>query len=614
MTKLRVIGLLFFASSLLGGCAASQIVPYGADSPDAWKTRAEQTAYQETDTYDECVAFCRRLAQASPWAHYTNFGRSGEGRELPLLILSKNRAFTPAQAQRDGKLVMLVENCIHAGECCGKDACLALARDILITGARRDLLEHVNLLILPIFNVDGHERRGPYNRMNQDGPREMGWRVTAANLNLNRDFAKADAVEMQAWLRLWNAWNPDFFIDVHTTDGTDHRYDLFYSATTTPFTAAPVVAYMNDALLPPVLAALAADGHDALPYSGPHDEHDLSKGIQAWNSATPRYSHGYGGIVNRPSILIEAHAHKTYERRVKASYAMILHILEELNRAPEMLRAAIRQADRESIENRGAPSDVGAVAIQLANSEESADAEPIFYKAWETTFRPSGIFGCEIVEYSRQPLDAETRLYDKTRIVRSVRPPAAYLIPPQWSEVIARLDMHGIEYFRLNQPFSTAVDTCRFEDVKFPSQPYEGRFPPAFNAGPLNETRDFPAGTVVVPLNQRRAALVVHLLDPDGPDSLLRWGFFNAAFEYKEYATPEALEPIAQRMLAEDPNLKAEFEQKLVADEKFAQDSGARLTFFYQRSPYWDRRYMTYPIAWLTDEAALRELRNTAAQ
>ena len=211
---MRIIGsmTLLLAIGMMGCGPESSVHEVGYTRhdqvPDNWRTKAERTGYAETDRYDDDVGFCRRLVRASRFAHVTSFGRTGEGRELPLLILSRDRAFTPAAARQTGKLVVLLQNCIHAGECVGKDASLELARDILITGAHGDLLDNVIVLIMPIFNADGHERFGPFNRINQNGPKEMGWRVTATNLNLNRDYTKADAVEMQAWLRTWVAWEP----------------------------------------------------------------------------------------------------------------------------------------------------------------------------------------------------------------------------------------------------------------------------------------------------------------------------------------------------------------------------------------------------------------------
>ena len=442
---------------LLFGCASGggQRITYTdpAELRDEWRTTAERTGYEETGRYDACVDFCRRLAAASPYAHYTSFGRSGEGRELPLLILSSNQAFTPDAAHDDGKLVVLVENCIHAGECCGKDACLELARDILITGTRKDLLEHVNLLIMPIFSPDGHERFGPYHRINQNGPKEMGWRVTATNLNLNRDFIKADAIETRGWLSVWTAWEPDLFFDIHTTDGSDHQYILFYSAPIGASLAEPVANWMTETLFPGIIPMLEADEHMPFPYGHPRDQRDLTQGIQTWSIHTARFSTGYGAICNRPSILVEAHALKPYRQRIRASYAIVQRTLEELNRRPDALREAVRLADEQSVQHRGAHGDTGEVVLELANTDES---EPVTYRGVEFAFRESSITGGEIVEYSDRPMNVESRLYDRTRIAKAIAPPVAYLVPPQWTEIIERLEWHGVEFVRLEQS-----DKCR---------------------------------------------------------------------------------------------------------------------------------------------------------
>jgi hypothetical protein len=599
----------------LAGCVnvARQDVVYTdpANLPDHWRTKAERTSYEETARYDEVVDFCRRLADASPYAHCRSFGRSGEGRELPLLILSHDRAFTPEAARRSGKLIVLVQNGIHPGECAGKDASLELARDILITGTRKDLLSRVILLIVPIFSPDGHERFSPYNRINQNGPREMGWRVTAANLNLNRDYTKADAVEMQAWLRIWVAWQPDFLFDNHTTNGSDHQYVLLYAATNHHLVAPPIARWMNQTLLPHTLPALADDGHLILPYGGPRDRRDLSKGVYGPGAFSPRFSTGYGAICNRPALLLEAHARKTYEQRVRATYDFVRRALEELTRHPDALRDAIRAADERAIEARGGDGPDGRVVLLEERTEES---EPIVYKAVEFTVRESDITGGEVIDYSDHPIDVETLFYNGTRIAKSVTPPAAYLVPPQLTEVIHRLELHGIEFFRLAHAERLEVESYRFEDVSFAARPYEGRQMPRYKSIPTNETREFVAGAVVIPLDQVRAKLVVHLLEPEAPDALIAWGFFNAIFEQKEYFESYAMEPIARRMLAEDPELKREFEEKLRSDEEFAKSPRARLHFFYRRSPYWDETYNLYPVARLMDTSTLRRLRGGASR
>jgi hypothetical protein len=590
---------------LLTACQGARPTYVPADRlSDEWRTTAERTAYEETGTYAEAVAFCRRLAATSPYARYATFGLSGEGRELPLLILSSEGAFRPEAAQRSDRPLVLIQNCIHPGECEGKDACLELARGILVTGEQADLLAHANVLIIPIYNVDGHERRGAYNRANQNGPREMGWRATATNLDLNRDYLKADAAETRAWLRLWQAWQPDLFIDDHTTDGHDHRYSVFYTATTGPDVPEAVAAWTRDRLLAAVLPGLEAAGFATLPYSFPRNVKDPAEGMVAAAPMPPRFSTGYAAACNRASLLVETHARLPYGRRVQATHALLVRALEAVNRSGAELRRVVRAADAEAARTRGAASD-GQVPLRF----EIGDAPRRFiYKALELHARPSEIMGDEVVEYTRTPVDIESNLYEQPRVTLAVAPPAAYLIPPQWTEVIARLELHGIRHFRLTSPAALDVESCWFEDVKFEPESYQGRLTPHFKTVPMRERRDCVAGTVVVPLDQPRARLALHVLEPDAPDSCVAWGFCNAIFEQRENAEAYVMEPLARQMLAEDPALRWEFEQRLKQDEAFAKEPWQRLNFFYLRSKYADPRKDVYPVGRLTDADALRRL------
>ena len=249
-------------------------------TPPDWRTTAERTDYKTTATFEETLAYCKRLEAASPIVHFASFGTSPEGRELPLLILSTDRAFTPEAARATKKPVVLVQNGIHSGEIDGNEACLALARDIAVTGERRSLLDHAILLIIPIYNVDGHAQSNPFNRINQDGPDEMGWRATGQNLNLNRDYMKVDAPETRAFLRLFNEWKPDLFIDNHVTDGADFQYDVLYTIESTGYVARPIADYVDRVFQPHVHPAMEHDGHVVESYFLLRDETDLAKGIE----------------------------------------------------------------------------------------------------------------------------------------------------------------------------------------------------------------------------------------------------------------------------------------------------------------------------------------------
>src|SRR5918997_1423669 len=273
--------------------------------PPDWQTHAERTGYRETPRYEETLAYCRKLADAAPsQIRLTDFGRSGEGRALPLLTAAKGKTFTPAASRRAGKVVVLVQANIHAGEEDGTAARLALLRDIVVLKTQPRLLEHVTLLFVPIYNVDGHERRSPFNRINQNGPAEVGWRANATNLNLNRDYMKADAPETRAWLRLWDEWRPDLFIDCHVTDGADFQYNVTYQFERHANVAPSVRGWSKEFFDGKIVPATEAAGNLLSPYMVFRDNRDPSKGIDSFVS-TPRFSTGYTPLRNRPGLLIE---------------------------------------------------------------------------------------------------------------------------------------------------------------------------------------------------------------------------------------------------------------------------------------------------------------------
>ncbi len=250
--KWLMVGLLLLATSV--------------KAQGDYTTYYEASGYKETPRYDETIEYCKKLAKASRWLMYTTFGKTPQGRDLPLLVADRNRQFSPDRIRRQDKVVLLIQAGIHSGESDGKDAGLMLLRDIAVTSKYPDLLDHVTVLFIPIFNVDGHERFGPFNRINQNGPKEMGWRTTAQNPNLNRDYLKADAPEMQAWIRLFNAWQPDFLVDCHVTDGSDYQYVITYIMDIFGNMVPPLTDWTEDVFLTTVKKAMMEAGYEMFPY------------------------------------------------------------------------------------------------------------------------------------------------------------------------------------------------------------------------------------------------------------------------------------------------------------------------------------------------------------
>ena len=562
--------------------------------PPDWQTPAEKTDYSQTPDYAETIEFAKRLASESTSIQFQTFGFSGQGRPLPLLVCSEAGVFSPEAAKEKGKAVVLIQACIHAGEPDGKDAGFALLRDVAITKSAAGLLRNVVLLFIPIYNTDGHERSSPYNRINQNGPVSMGWRTTATYQNLNRDYMKADTPETRAWLRLWNHWQPDLFIDCHVTDGADYRCNITYHHEHHSSIDAGVLDWEREVFGGKVVPATEAAGNVISWYLEFIDNRDLKLGTRDFNGS-PRFSTGYAPIRNRPGILIETHMIKDYRSRVIGTYDFLRAALHEVNLDPARLLEVGRKADEEAVRL------VDSGALYPLDFKLTDDVTPLELKAFSYITEQSEISGDLRVIFGREPLDLTVPMYQTFEVTTAVKPPRAYVIPLQWQNVIDVIKAHGLQTTELPTSTSMNVEAYRFTNVEWPAGPFEGRHMPRFDLETTLEERVFPAGSVMVSLEQPLARVALNLLEPAAPDSLARWGFFNAVFEEKEYAEHYVLEELARQMLSNDPSLAAEFDRTVAEDPQFASNPAERLRFFYRRSPYWDPQMNLYPVGRVFD-------------
>lgn len=566
--------------------------------PAEWLTHAEQTDYRETPTYDSTVAFAKRLAEASPAIEYRSFGKSGQGRDLPLLIASEQKVFTPEEAKRKQLAVVLIQACIHSGEPDGKDAGFALLRDVAITKTDAGLLENVVLLFMPLYNTDGHERSSPYNRINQNGPTDMGWRTTSTYQNLNRDYMKADTPETRSWLRLMNEWDPDLFIDCHVTDGADYRCNITYHHERHAGIDPEIVKWETEVFGGKVAPATEAAGNVISWYLEFIDNREMTRGTRDFNGS-PRYSTGYVTARNRPAILIETHMIKNYKSRVVGTYDFLRAALFEVNRDPATLIALGKAADERAI---AAGASYDPTRRQGLDFDLTDEPTPFQLKAFSYTVEYSEISGDKRVIYGSEPWDLTVPMYETSRVTKSATVPLYYIVPVQWESVISVIEAHGIKAAVLSEAERIEVESYRFHDVHWDGEPFEGRHMPRFRVEPVTEVREFPAGSLRIATAQPLMRVIVNLLEPEAPDSFVRWGFFNAIFEEKEYGENYVLESLAREMIAADPKLKEEFDELVEADPMFAANPTARLRFFYKRSPYWDPQMNLYPVGRVTKE------------
>jgi dipeptidyl-peptidase-4 len=481
-------------------------------------TVAERSGFTRTARHAEVLELVDALVASSPLASRATLGTSVEGRELPLLIVADPPVTDAASARAaaaDGKLVVFAFANIHAGEVCGKEALPILVRELLATPddpAHHAWLERLVMVFAPIYNADGNERFAADNRPGQDGPDEMGVRPNAMGLDLNRDYMKLEAPETRAMVRFLQEWDPQLVMDLHTTNGSLHRYDLTWAPPLNPAGPAPALALVRDRLLPDVAASLRERaGIDTFPYGNFEDDH----GRWATYSSLPRFGAQYHGLRGHLSVLSEAYSKVSYERRVVATREFVAEILSWTAAHAEEVRDAYTQGRADVVARGQRGGDLVAIRHAIA-----ASAHPVQVKGWEEIRDEDG----GLVEWGA-PRDRLVEHFDHFEPVAFVRRPLAYLVPAAMTDLLEVLALHGIAsepWPDVGDAVSVDVEVYRLDAVTAGENAYLGHGTPDVSATPRTETRSLAGedGWVIVPTSQPLGTLVVHLLEPEAEDAL----------------------------------------------------------------------------------------------
>ncbi len=555
-------------------------------------TKAEVTQWKQTGRYEEVLRLCNDFAKNyAKQVRCIDFGKSPEGRLMVALVASGDGTLEAKKAKAKNRPVIVMQGGIHAGEIDGKDAGFYVLREILKGNLLPKVLDKVTLVFVPVFNVDGHERFGKHNRPNQIGPEEMGWRTTAQNLNLNRDYAKAETPEMMAMLNLLNEWDPMMYVDLHVTDGAQFQHDI--AVMVDPSDRGPLaLRKLGQEIEDEVMKKLKAKEHLPLPfYPSFNVEDDPASGIKV-DVPLPRFSNGYWPLRNRFAVLVETHSWKDYATRVKATSDTIVALLELASQNGKAWLEVARDTDRESDSLAGKEIDL---TFETTDKFQTIDFFGYDYKR-----ELSSVSGKlkTVYDISRNVI-WKTKLFTDLKPQVTVKAPkGGYIVPPahvQW--VSQKLNLHGIKFNVIKQPKpAMEVETFRASEVSFGKMPFEGRISATVKGSWNKEKRDVVSGSIFIPISQPYARLILTLLEPTSSDSFVYWGFFNTMFEMKEYMESYVAEQLAQEMLAKDPKIKQEFVEKLEKDPDFAKSPDDRLEFFYRKHPSWDERVNLYPI------------------
>jgi Zinc carboxypeptidase len=523
---------VFVVSTLVISCAPAVKRPItAADYP---RTRPELTQYRETSHYADVRQFLDSLRKLGAPLTFGSIGKTTEGRAIPFVIASRPQVSSPSEAKRLGRPIVYVQGNIHAGEVEGKDALLALLRD-LTSAANPNALDSIVLIAVPIYNADGNERFASQavNRTEQNGPELVGTRANAQNLDLNRDYVKAEAPETRASLAMFNAWDPDVFVDLHTTDGSFHGYALTYSPSLSPAAIFGGV-YARDSLLPVLRQRMRTrHGFEVFDYGNfVSDERGLvtdSSIRDGWATydSRPRFGTNYFGIRGRIAILSEAYSHDTLSRRIASTYAFVSEILSLVAERGSSIRSLTARADSLPSAWGRSPDSVQIVAVrsELASPRSldviKEDIEKVTDSSLTQPGVPRGERRTSRYRAIRMPV------YDRFASTLDRVPPAAYVIAPQDTAVVTLLRLHGIRVERSDSAWLARGESFTIDTIITSPRAFQGHHEVRLKGSWQRALQALAPKSFIVSTAQPRGALAVYLLEPESDDGFTTWNLFD---------------------------------------------------------------------------------------
>ena len=502
-------------------------------------TVAESSNFTATGSSAQVQDLIARIHERSSVTRLAELGKTSEGKPIPLIILANPPVTTAKEARETGKAIAFVMANIHAGEVEGKEASLMLAREIGLD-ANHPLLRDLIIVIAPNYNADGNDRFDTVdkNRPGQDGPAMVGVRPNAQNFDLNRDYMKVEAPETQALLRFLNEWDPDITIDLHTTNGSQHRYTLSYEAPLNPSGHPGPIDFVRSELLRTVQQRVRdSTGYETWHYGNFNREHTV------WEtySSRPMFGGQYQGLRNQMSVLSEAYSYAPYKDRVMCTRAFVLETLKFAAENRQRVRDINAQARQETAAKGANPQPDDIVGIR---HRPAAFPEPVLVKGYEKAQGGEG--GAVVTDHSQlgPPKDYLCVHVGRFEPTLGVRRPFAYIIPPGLEAIVAKLQQHGI----VVEPFAgkATVEVYTVRSVHRQEREFQGHHEARIEADATLQPKEFPAGSFVVRTAQPLGTLAVYLLEPESDDGLTTWNFFDAHVEVgKEF-------PIVRVRTAED--------------------------------------------------------------
>ncbi len=571
--------------------ALSIFMVIACHSTPSEKTKIDLTTHFEqhptqTVTYEQGVAYWQLLDKEFPSLHLIEYGKSDIGKPLHWVLLSSKGSTTFEELAESEKPLLFINNAIHAGEPCGVDASMIFARDLLTNGSE-DLLDKINIIILPFYSIGGVLNRNSTTRANQNGPEEYGFRGNAKNLDLNRDFIKADSQNAQWFTKVFSLVDPDVFVDNHTTNGADYQHIMTLISSMPEHYEEPLRSLFEKEMVPYLYEEMVRRSYPMSPYvysvgSTPFD------GIRQFNDL-PRYSMGYASLHNTLAFTPEAHMLKPYKERVSATYEL-LHVISNWMSKNGTSLVDAREKANQAVQNK--PN----YTIQWAL--DTLAIKEIGFLGYAPKYKTSLITGKERLYYDQEePINTTIPFYYKHNAKQTIKKPKAYIIPQAYQDVINRLIADGVKVDYLTEDQLRDVTAYRIIDYDTRNQAYEFHYLHSNVAvETIQKSIQFYKGDAVIDMNQDKQKIIVECLEPQAEDSFFAWNFFDGILQQKEFFSPYVFEDEAAQLLEEHPEWKSELEAKKEKDPDFAENAWAQLYFIYQKSGRYEVTHNIYPV------------------
>lgn len=547
-----------------------------------------------TTTYAEAISYYENLAKSYPkQAKLLSYGMTDFGKPLHLMVLSKDGIFDPAEVRKANKTVLLINNGIHPGEPEGIDASMMIARDYL---KNNKLPKDVVIAFIPIYNIDGSHNRTSVSRANQNGPLEYGFRGNGRNYDLNRDFIKTDSRNSHAFQLIFNDWNPEVFVDTHTSNGSDYQHVMTLIPTQKDKLNVVLSKYMSATMVPDLYKIMAQKGYDMVPYVN-SVSNSPDAGISGFMES-PRYSTGYAALHNSLSFMPETHSLKPFNQRVEATYKLLETYIEITSRDANLIRENKKKADEYVANQKEFP-------LEFKLNRSTWDS--LIFKGYPAKQKASEVSGLNRQYYDRnEPFTRTIRFYDNYEAVSHATKPIAYIIPQAWVKVIELFKLNKVEMKRFTKDSTVELEMYYITDFKSATRPYEGHFNhTSVKLEPAIQQINVFEGDYIVYVNQPKNRYIVETLEPMAVDSYFKWNFFDSILSMKEHFSAYIYEDTAAELLKKDPKLKEALEKEKAANPDMAKSAQAQLNFIYKHSGHQEQTYNRYPIGRLIKDTPL---------